>query len=106
MKSNPPEADAYIVGSDQVWNFGKGNLRIFKNVIHSYFLDFGKSETKRISYAASWGGRNNFLGNEKSEIQKLLKNFDFISVREKMESIFVNKLVEMTQNGCAIRHCF
>lgn len=29
------------------------------------------------------GGRNNFLGNEKSEIQKLLKNFDFISVREK-----------------------
>lgn len=24
--------------------------------IHSYFLDFGKSETKRISYAASWGG--------------------------------------------------
>lgn len=83
LKSNPPEADAYIVGSDQVWNFGKGNLRIFKNVIHSYFLDFGKSETKRISYAASWGGRNNFLGNEKSEIQKLLKNFDFISVREK-----------------------
>lgn len=82
LKSNPPEADAYIVGSDQVWNFGNGNLRIFKNVIHSYFLDFGKSETKRISYAASWG-RNNFFGNEKSEIQKLLKNFDFISVREK-----------------------
>ena len=74
---------AILVGSDQVWNFGNGNLRIFKNVIHSYFLDFGKSETKRISYAASWGGRNNFLGNEKSEIQKLLKNFDFISVREK-----------------------
>lgn len=36
LKSNPPEADAYIVGSDQVWNFGKGNLRIFKNVIHSF----------------------------------------------------------------------
>ena len=82
LKLNPPEADVYIVGSDQVWNFGNGNLRIIKNLIHSYFLDFGKTKTKRISYAASWG-RNNFFGNEKGEIQNLLKNFDSISVREK-----------------------
>ena len=27
LKTNPPKADAYIVGSDQVWNFNNAPLK-------------------------------------------------------------------------------
>ncbi len=82
LKANPPQADCYIVGSDQVWNFGGVKLSKCKNLVHAYFLDFGKAETKRIAYAASWGREqvpNEFV----SEIAPLLKKFQKVSVREK-----------------------
>ncbi len=83
LKENPPEADVYIVGSDQVWNFSfyAGKVSKCKNVIHSYFLDFGKSETKRVSYAASWG-QTSLEQDIIEEITPLLRKFDFVSVRE------------------------
>lgn len=79
LKENPPVADMYIVGSDQVWNFNDINL---KANIHAYFLDFGRPETKRISYAASFGKdiiQDSFV----EVIGPLLKKFDYVSVREK-----------------------
>ncbi len=82
LQANPPEADAYIVGSDQVWNFWSMPIEKCKNLIHTYFLDFGSGNTKRISYAASWG-RTNLLNEEIAEITPLLKRFDYVSVREK-----------------------
>ena len=54
LVNDPPEADAYIVGSDQVWNFYNAKLDICRDNIHAYFLDFGKENIRRISYAASW----------------------------------------------------
>lgn len=83
LESNPPEADVYIVGSDQVWNFSfYKNLHRCRNLIHAYFLDFGKAETRRISYAASWSCTD--LSEEViKEIHPLLAKFDYISVREK-----------------------
>lgn len=81
LKENPPEADCYIVGSDQVWNFYENPLNRCKNLLHAYFLDFGLSSTKRISYSASWGTKK--ISKEFSkEIAPLLKKFDYISVRE------------------------
>ncbi|OJF76371.1 MAG: hypothetical protein BKP49_07830 [Treponema sp. CETP13] len=82
LKKNPPEADVYIVGSDQVWNFGKISLKHIKNVVHAYFLDFGSSNIKRFSYAASWG-KKQISDSLKVEVSPLLNNFDWISVREK-----------------------
>lgn len=82
LKENPPEADVYIVGSDQVWNFSF--LKKIKNssYIHSYMLDFGKETTKKMSYAASWS--MNSLSNELiAEIKPLLQKFSYVSVREK-----------------------
>lgn len=43
LRQAPPAADAYIVGSDNIW----------AAVTVATFLDFGKVETKRIAYAVS-----------------------------------------------------
>lgn len=67
--------DAVICGSDQVWNpnITGGDL--------SYFLDFCKGKTKRISYAPSFGVEA--LSDEmKNNISKELKLFSALSVRE------------------------
>lgn len=82
LKENPPDADCYIVGSDQVWNFQNMKLNRCKKPIHAYFLDFGKKSTKRGSYAASWG-QIDISDEYKNEITPLLSKFNYISVREK-----------------------
>ena len=82
LKANPPQADCYIVGSDQVWNFWGVKLSKCKNLVHAYFLDFGKAETKRIAYAASWG-KKELSEDFVTEISPLLARFNYISVREK-----------------------
>ena len=82
LKDNPPNADMYIVGSDQVWNFGNKLVQNYRNIIHAYFLDFGCENTMRISYAASWSV-DSLSVDMINEIKPLLKRFDHISVREK-----------------------
>ena len=69
--------DAVIVGSDQVWRMN------YTNVGFNYFLDFVPKEIKKIAYAASFG-KENFDGDNatKLKIEKLLKRFTAISVRE------------------------
>lgn len=66
--------DAFIVGSDQVWN---------PNVVNEfYFLDFKmNNNAKKISYAASIG-RNYISKHEGKCFQQYLNRFDSISVRE------------------------
>ena len=82
LKNNPPEADMYIVGSDQVWNFYKTPIEYSRDPIHAFFLDFGNKEIKKVSYAASWD-RQYLLDCHIDEIKPLLKKFDYVSVREK-----------------------
>ena len=82
LRSDPPEADLYITGSDQVWNTYDASLIEMKNRLSTFFLDFGPTETKRISYAASWG-RNEVPDDEKEYIRPLLARFDAVSVRER-----------------------
>lgn len=81
LKKNPPEADLYITGSDQVWNNWNISLKRYKNVLHAFFLDFGSPKIKRIAYAASWGITSLPLDYTK-EIAPLIKRFDYVSVRE------------------------
>ncbi|MHB9293702.1 hypothetical protein Holit_02832 [Hollandina sp. SP2] len=82
LQADPPEADAYIVGSDQVWNFWGKPLDIAKHeTIRAYFLDFGKKEMKRISYAASFGTRK-INSNDIKIMAPLLNKFSYVSVRE------------------------
>ena len=72
---NPPQADLYICGSDQIWNVLHENGRD-----PAFFLEFVKYG-KRISYAASFSYLD--INNEHlKRIQKSLKKFDAVSVRE------------------------
>lgn len=75
-------SDMILLGSDQVWNyslFGKGNN-------DEFFLDFCDENTKKVSYASSYG--MNYLTTYKGFQSKyplhnkLMKRFDAISVRE------------------------
>lgn len=67
--------DAYIVGSDQVWNPGTGMN------IEPYFLSFTPKGKKRISYASSFGVTR-IPTQYVDKFKKLLNGLDFISVRE------------------------
>lgn len=81
LRNDSPEADIYITGSDQVWNTFEGNLSEMRNRLSVFFLDFGKEDVKRISYAASWG-RNSLPEDEKVFLKPLLAKFNAVSVRE------------------------
>ena len=68
--------DAFIVGSDQVWNSHNTNGD------SSYYLDFVLNSKKKIAYAPSFG-RTQISDSEKIELGKNLKDFTAISTREK-----------------------
>lgn len=65
--------DAFITGSDQVWNLDWYNT--------AYFLDFAKSNKIKISYAAS-SAKNSFTDEQKAIFKKSLKDYNAVSVRE------------------------
>lgn len=72
LRSNPPDADMFIAGSDQVWNKLDG----------SYFLEFcKKTGVRKSSYAASFGGVE-YTGLDAKYVKKWLADFDAVSVRE------------------------
>jgi len=82
LLENPPEADIYIVGSDQVWNTFGVSINRMTNVFKAYLLDFGNPTIKRIAYAASFGKET--LDDISIQIlSPLLKKINYISVREK-----------------------
>ncbi len=68
--------DKFVVGSDQVWNFDS------INVDYTYFLDFVKDRSMKISYAASLG-QSDIPEREREAAAKLISDFSFVSVREK-----------------------
>lgn len=88
FENDYPQADAYVVGSDQVWN-----LKITGWQYPIFFLSFVKNGENLISYAACMGGDGNiiFKGKTKKNIQSLLNRFNYISVRNEMAvNIFKN----------------
>lgn len=81
LTANPPEADIYICGSDQIWYADK-NYHIYRNITRAYFLDFGSNSIKRIAYAPSFG-RIDYPQEYCDYINPFLKRFQLITVREK-----------------------
>ncbi len=75
----PPAFDAYVCGSDQIWNSGNCADSVKRRL---FFLDFGDSQAKRIAYAASWGAKT-LAPHLQPEVAACLARFDAISVREK-----------------------
>lgn len=77
LQKNPPRADVYVAGSDQIWNTFSENGKE-----PGYYLDFGKESIKRISYAASLAS-STIKEEYKVFIKEKLARFNAISVREK-----------------------
>lgn len=77
LKNNPPYADAYIAGSDQIWNTFYENGRDA-----AFYLDFAPTGARKISYAASFS-ISEILPEFKSFVKSMIEKFDFISVRER-----------------------
>lgn len=90
LRENPPVFDVYISGSDQIWYPSEQY-----GVDAAYFLDFGASSIKRVSYASSFG-RDFIPEDSHQEIGRLLKNINVISVREKSGVDIVNRLSNST----------
>lgn len=74
LMDQPPEADAYVVGSDQVWHTG------ILDFDDSYLLDFVQAGRK-ISYAAS-GIKKDTPQDDILHLQQKTADFQAVSVRE------------------------
>lgn len=78
LRQDPPEADVYITGSDQVWNY----THFSSKPDSAFFLDFGQPTTKRIAYAPSFGMKEYPTVFHDSLVQNLAL-FDQVSVRDR-----------------------
>ncbi len=70
--------DAFLLGSDQMWNY-----YLSKPYKQSYFFDFAADDKVKVAYATSFG-KEKYVGppKEKAITQVNLKRFDGISVRD------------------------
>lgn len=71
LYDTPPQADAYICGSDQIWG---GDF--------VYYLSFVPLDSLKIAYAPSFGGITRMSSECEEQVRKYLSNFTFIGVRE------------------------
>lgn len=86
--NNMPDADLYVVGSDQVWNpmfIANGNEEKF------YFLHSLSNNKNRISYAASWGVPK-LSKEERDRFLPYLLKFNGLSAREKSGMALTNEM--------------
>jgi hypothetical protein len=86
LKENPPIADVYFAGSDQIWNPLLPN-----GVDRSFYLDFVPEDKLRASYAASFAVHE-IPSELQSFVKGMLSKLDFISVRETTGVELVNSL--------------
>ncbi len=77
LYKNPPEADVYCVGSDQMWNSEYND-----GILPEVFLDYAPSGSKKISFSSSMG-MSVYSKEDLYQMKTYLENFLFISVREK-----------------------
>ena len=69
--NNPPQADAYVCGSDQIWC---GDW--------AYYLNFASENAIKIAYAPSMGGITNFSPEYEAQMKRLIHRLDFVGMRE------------------------
>lgn len=84
IRKNPPAADVYVAGSDQLWNMDYDCGRD-----DAYYLTFVKSGRK-IAYATSIG-KKEIPEEEVQTICSKIKDYEFLSVREKSNALLLEK---------------
>lgn len=83
LESNPPEADMYLLGSDQVWN-------VTYRYRPEFFADYAKANVKVASYAASIG-HYRYRAEQLEQLRAGLKKVSPISVREESACAFLKE---------------
>lgn len=86
LEKNPPVADLYIAGSDQIWN-----SLISNGKDPAFYLSFIKNKRIKSSYAASFG-ISSIPQEYKDFVKSQLINIEHISVREKTAVLIVEEL--------------
>ena len=86
LSAEPPCADIYLTGSDQVWNsiYNKG-------IDKSFYLGFVPISAKKVAYAASIG-MDDFPHDEIEQVKDLLSSYSSITVREKSAQNILYKI--------------
>ena len=87
LVNNPPIADTYIVGSDQVWN----SITMLNGTDPAFYLQFADNSKNRIAYAASFGATSISELHTK-QITEYLSSLNAISVRESTGVDIINKI--------------
>ena len=77
LRNDPPSADLYLVGSDQVWN-----PELTKILNKVFFLDFGSDDIRRCSYASSFGTDTWNYPDLTEDMKRLLGRFSIVTCRE------------------------
>lgn len=86
LQANPPKADIYIAGSDQIWNTNSDNGKE-----PAYYLDFGDKDIKKYSYAASFAIPD-IDETLKNFVKSKVSNLNKVSVREETGVNILKKL--------------
>lgn len=86
IMNDPPLFDAYICGSDQIWN-----TELVGRNLPVYLLAFAPEGSKKIAYSASIGGKP-LKERDLPTYEKYLKEFQAISVREVLAQSEVEKI--------------
>lgn len=84
LTAHPPDLDAYVCGSDQIWNLQNGINEFF----YGKFVPEG---TRLVSYAPSFGNVE-IPDQYKDKVSSLLHRFDHLAVREESGCEMVRKL--------------
>lgn len=94
LKTNPPKADLYIAGSDQIWNTMMNNGKD-----PAYYLQFAPAGCITATYAASFSV-SEIPEELKKQTRKYIDSIDFVSVRENSALDILEDLG--IQNSCAV----
>lgn len=86
LKNDPPQADVFFCGSDQIWN-----TQINNGLDPAFYCGFANKDSTRASYAASFS-ISCLPNTDKPFVKEQLQKMDFISVREKSGLAILNDL--------------
>jgi len=87
LRSDPPAVDAFVCGSDQIWNLKMQGFN------PAYFLTFVPDGTPRLSYAASFGAYQP-TDEDRDRLTEALSKFSALSVREARGVDIIGQLID------------
>jgi len=86
LKDDPPVADLYCTGSDQMWNSTYNG-----GILPEYFLEYAPDNKIRFAFSSSFG-KTDLSEEEKNQIKPFIMKYKAISVRESTGVSILNSI--------------